>query len=221
MNNINRRQFLIGAATAGLATVAGVGVLVTHQPAITFAEHACGRATAAPGSVLVAYASRYGSTGEVATAIAAALCRTGWAAEARQLTTVTDLAPYQAIIVGAPVISDEWMPAASEFVATHHDELRTRPVAYFLTCMSLALDDGPETRAHMAAVLAQVQRQVPAVQPVATGLFAGALDYAKMSYALQGLYRVFADDVTSGDFRDWAAIQRWAHTTEPRLAPTG
>lgn len=216
---INRRRFLIGvgAAGLGLTVCSGAGVLAMQEPHIEFSELSCGQGTSDQGKVLVTYASQFGSTGEVAAAIAQMLCGGGLAADVRLVTHVNDLSPYRAVIVGAPVQSSEWMPEAVNFVRTNRDSLSKLPVAYFLTCMTLGLTDRPEERQKIAGVLEKVQGDIPTVIPVAKGLFAGALDYSKMSFMYRMIYQVTAPDHTTGDFRDWAAIRAWAETTGQKL----
>src|SRR6478609_3853030 len=54
-------------------------------------------------SVLIAYATRSGSTGEVAEAIAAAMQEAGVPAEVLPVSQVTSLAGREAVILGAPI----------------------------------------------------------------------------------------------------------------------
>ena len=91
------------------------------------------------------------------------------------------------------------------------------PVAYFLTCMTLGRTQQPEARARIAEVFTPVRSQAPDVQPIDVGLFAGALDFGRMSLANQLMYRAFAEDSTEGDYRDWNAIRAWAASIQPRL----
>ncbi len=152
-----------------------------------------------------------------AAAIAQTLCKAGVATDAKHIASVTDLSTYDAVIIGALVNSDEWMPEVVEFVGANRTQLSQMPVAYFLTCMTLGLTDQPEAREKIAAVLDAVEKQIPEVKPLEKGLFAGALDYSKMSVAMQMMYRAFAEDGTSGDFRDWDAIRAWAGNIGTRL----
>ncbi len=214
---ISRRQFIIGAAGVSVAACAGVSFLAAQQPPIEFNELSCGQAVNEQGKVLVAYTSQYGSTAGVAVAIAQTLCQGGVAADARFVANVNDLSAYRAVVVGSPVISEAWMPEAVTFVETNRGLLSKLPVAYFLTCMTLGLTDKPEEKQKIAGVLAAVEKQIPEVIPVDKGLFAGALDYNKMSYFMQVMYRVFSEDVTSGDFRNWDAIRTWSETLRPKL----
>jgi len=214
---ISRRQFIIGAVGAGAALVGGAAFMAAQQPAIEFSEFQCDQAASSPGKVLVAYTSQYGATAGVAAAIAQTLCQSGVAADAKLVANVNDLSAYRAVIVGSPVISEAWMPEAVSFVESNRSLLRGLPVAYFLTCMTLALMDEPAERQKIAGVLTAVEQQIPEVKPVEKGLFAGALDYNKMSYFMRVMYRVFSEDDTAGDFRNWEAIRAWSETLKPRL----
>jgi len=54
-------------------------------------------------SVLVGYATRYGSTPEVAEAVAAALRESGLSVDIQLLPEVRTLAGYRAVVMGAPL----------------------------------------------------------------------------------------------------------------------
>ncbi|MBN1995554.1 MAG: flavodoxin domain-containing protein [Anaerolineae bacterium] len=220
---VNRRRFLIGigAAGLGLATCGGAGVLAVREPHIAFSELSCGQGVSDQGKVLVTYASQFGSTGEVAAAIAQTLCGSGMAADVKQVTRVDDLSSYRAVIVGAPVHSSEWMTEAVDFVSANQELLSQLPVAYFLTCMTLAVTDRPAELQKIDNVLEKVQRDIPAVIPVGKGLFAGALDYGKMSFMYRMMYNMVSPDNTTGDFRDWTAICAWANIIGSKLLERG
>lgn len=213
---ISRRQFLVGA---GATIVAGGGLayVATRQPTINFAT-ANYQAADSGKRVLVAYASQYGSTSEVATAIGEQLHQQGFSVDVLSTFDIQDLTPYQAAIIGAPIQSSAWKPEAVSFVDAQQAALSKIPVAYFATCMELGLsEDTPTLRQKIAGWLDPLIEQVPAVKPKDIGLFAGALDYKKMSYAMQVLYRAFSEDDTDGDYRDWAAIRAWASDVQPKL----
>lgn len=214
---ISRRQFIIGTAGVGVLALGGATVAAMRQPTIDLGEFDCAQAVNKQDKVLIAYASRFGSTAGVATAMAQTLCQNGIAADARFVANVTNLSEYRAVIVGSPVISDVWTQEAINFVQSNKSVLSQRSVAYFLTCMTLGLTDRAEARQKIAGVLDAVENQIPEVKPIDKGLFAGALDYNKMSYFMQMLYRAFAEDTTSGDFRNWQAIRVWTETLGPKL----
>jgi menaquinone-dependent protoporphyrinogen oxidase len=219
---MTRRQFLIGAAGVSVLACSGAGILAAQQPSVGFSESRCGSVTNERRRVLVTYASRYGSTGGVAAAIAQTLCEAGMAVDVRLVTNVDDLSSYRAVIVGSPVHSDEWMPEAITFVNTNRNLLSELPVAYFLTCITLGLDPRPEGRQKMAEVLERVQEQIPEVLPMDKGLFAGAVDLGNMSYLIGRLHRIYGGVGMAGvDFRDWDAIRVWAETVGATLLGTG
>ena len=161
--------------------------------------------------ILVAYASRCGSTGGVAEAIGQVLCDGGAAVDVRLVKDVTDVSPYRAVVVGSAIRMGQWLPEAVKFVETHRDALSQVPVAYFAVCMTLA-EDTEENRRTVAAHLDPVREQV---QPVDVGLFAGAMDYSKLSFVFRLIIK--AMKVPEGDFRNWDAIRNWAANVRPLL----
>lgn len=210
---LSRRQFLMGAAGVSVVVIGGAGYWAARQPALSFAEASYENS----GShVLVAYASQYGSTGGVADAIGQALHEAGAQVDVRRISATFDAAGYDAAVIGAPVISEAWMPDAVDFLARSSAALAGIPTAVFLTSMELALThDAGTSQVKMADLLAATV--TPHIQPVEYGLFAGALDYGSMSPAMAVLYRVFSEDDTDGDYRDFNTIRAWSAAVAPRL----
>lgn len=211
---ISRRNFLLGAAGVSVVAVAGTGYWAVQQPPLTFIENSYSGSNGK--RVLVAYGSQYGSTSGIADAIGQALHEDGANVEVHRITESLSADGYDAAIIGAPVISNEWMPDATSFVDRNATTLANMPVAVFLTGMELALTrDVAGTQERMSALLQTTI--TPYLQPIEYGLFAGALDYSKMSPAMQGMYRLFSEDDTDGDYRDFAAIRAWASSLTPDL----
>jgi len=84
-----------------------------------------------PSLVLVGYATRYGSTQEVAEAVAAALREGGLEVDIRLLREVRTLAGYSAVVLGAPLFMFRWHKDALRFLSRHREALLERPVAIF------------------------------------------------------------------------------------------
>ncbi len=82
-------------------------------------------------SVLVGYATRYGSTQEVAEAIAETLRIAGLLVELKPLREVRSLEGYHAVVMGAPLFMFHWHKEALSFLARHRQALQARPVAVF------------------------------------------------------------------------------------------
>ncbi len=103
LSAITRRLFLMlagGAVGASVLYCGGLATLGLRQPAIEYIESICGKEENVEDKILVAYASRAGSTGEVAEAIGQVLCEAGAAVDVRLAKGVTDLSPYRAVVEG-------------------------------------------------------------------------------------------------------------------------
>src|SRR6266487_4206747 len=79
-------------------------------------------------SVLVGYATRYGSTQEVAEAVAATLRERGLAVDIQPMREVLTLDQYRAVVLGAPLYMFHWHRDALHFLAQHREALTQRPV---------------------------------------------------------------------------------------------
>jgi menaquinone-dependent protoporphyrinogen oxidase len=171
-----------------------------------------------PEKILVTYATCTGSTVGVAEAIGKTLSEGGAQVEVLPMREVTDLSPYRAVVAGSAVQGKHWLPVAVQFVQTHQAELSRKPFAAFLVCMTLAMRNGENYRPFVAEFLAPVRTLV---KPVSEGLFAGALDLAKIpsfSKRLQFRLSVLFGVWTEGDHRDWNAIRAWAADLSPKLS---
>ena len=98
---LSRRRFLkaAGLTVAGVTLAgAGLGVAATRTPAIEYPEITLEGATSMNKRVLVTYATRAGSTAEIAQAIAGTLAARGYAVDVKpvkekpQLTGLTSTA---------------------------------------------------------------------------------------------------------------------------------
>jgi menaquinone-dependent protoporphyrinogen IX oxidase len=110
------------------------------------------------------------------------------------------------------------MPQAMLFVRGHQAELKRKPFASFLVCMTLTMKSGEQYRSHVSSWLDPVR---VLVRPVSEGLFAGGLDIRKipsfsdrLKFRLSVLFGVWKE----GDHRDWDAIRKWAEELKPLLA---
>jgi menaquinone-dependent protoporphyrinogen oxidase len=213
---ITRRKFLIGATGVSMVACGGLGYWSMQAPAVQFIETRYPGATANSSRILVAYTSRCGSTGGVADAIAQSFHEQGAAVDVKRTRNASDVAGYDAVVVGAPIYMGEWMRDAKDFITDHRAELANIPTAYFLTCMTLSKPTSEKEQNDLVKQLEKVKDDIPEVSPVELGFFAGALDYDKLSPAMQALYRMGGDS-DAGDFRDFPAIRDWAAQLYPVL----
>ncbi len=163
-------------------------------------------------NILVAYATRAGSTFEVAEQVAEVLRATGASVDVKPVPAVHELKGYDAVVIGSAIRMGQWLPEAVAFVQAQREPLSHIPTAYFLVS-GLLRDDTPEMRAKVLAFLDPV-RQI--LEPASIGLFAGTIDFSRMD----GLDRNIAEAVSSseGDWRNWEAIRSWAQGLEPIFA---
>ena len=159
--------------------------------------------------ILVTYATRAGSTFEVAVLVAAVLRTTGATVDVTYVRAVHELKDYDAVVIGSAIRMGQWLPEAVEFVKANRETLSHIPTAYFLVSGFLR-KDSPEMRQRALAYLDPVRKML---EPASIGLFAGKMDYSTMDWQ----DRSIAEAVSSsqGDWRNWQAIRIWAHNLLP------
>jgi menaquinone-dependent protoporphyrinogen oxidase len=131
----------------------------------------------------------------------------GASADIRLVANVKDLSPYHAVIVGSAIRRGKWLPEAVDFVRDNQDILGRLPVAYFAVCLTMK-DDTPENRSRVMAYLDPVRKEAQKVNPIAVGLFPGALNFDKLSFVDRMYFQ--AKGVPEGDYRDWSAVKGWS-----------
>lgn len=225
MGMCSRRRFLTNSARiSGLAlgTFALGHELMSPLPVraaeIAFPQSSCGRDSEKGRRVLVAYASRHGSTAGVSETVGKTLCDGGANVDIRLVKNVDDLSVYDAVIIGGAIHNGRWLSEAVAFIERHRAILKERPVAYFVTCLTLCRNT-EEARNKAEAFLEPVKEAYPEVRPVSTGLFAGVLDYDRYSFVVRMIMKQKMKDagVPEGDYRDWEAIRSWAQGVRPLL----
>ncbi len=76
---------------------------------------------------LVAHASKRGSTAEIAEAVAATLREGGIEVDCLPAGDVSDLAPYDAVVLGSAVYVKRWRGDAKHFLRKHREALSSLP----------------------------------------------------------------------------------------------
>lgn len=167
-------------------------------------------------SVLVGYASRYGSTKEVAEAVASRLGKMELAVEVQPARAVRTLDKYSAVVLGAPLFMFRWHKDALGFLSRHRAALPKRPVAVF----ALGPVHDPHDEAEWRDSWAQLNKELAKFTwftPAAVQMFGGKYDPESLRFPL----KAFAGKEPASDIRDWAAIHAWADGLPEVLRPPG
>ena len=163
-------------------------------------------------SILVAYATRYGSTQEVAEAIASALRDSGLAVELKPLREVRSLEAYRAVVLGAPLFMFHLHKDALDFLSRHRKAIANLPVAVFVLGPVHDPHDDKEwqdSRLQLDKELAKF----PWFSPLTIEIFGGKYDPTALRFPL----KMFAGAEPASDIRDWDVIKSWAQNLAPRL----
>ena len=160
-----------------------------------------------PATVLVTWATRYGSTEEVAHTIADDLLKQGLAVNAQPISAVTSLERYDAIVIGCALYMMRLHKDARRFLSRHRDELLRRPVGVFvLGPLHADAKEFAEAEKQMKKELAKFPWFAPVAQQVVGGRFDP--DRLGLPFSLIPPLR----KMPASDARDWTSIHAWAGT---------
>jgi len=157
------------------------------------------------GKILVAYASRYGSTAEVAGVIGGILREEGRDVEVKSVKDVKDVGEYQAVIIGSALRIFHLLPEAIGFARKYRSTLAGKLTAYFATGLMIT-NPTPENLRKAEAMLDPLKK---IKEPVATALFPGRLKISRLEYPWRFYFRRLSP-IAEGDYRDWDAVKKWA-----------
>lgn len=164
-------------------------------------------------SVLIAYATKHGSTQEVAKAIGDIFASHGYDVDVLPTSSVEQVVGYQAVILGSAVRFGNWLGDMLTFARKHEANLRKTPTAVF-SVHALNLDESENARKQREAYLDQLHTLI---QPVSEAFFAGKIDMEKLTLSEKLLAKAVKTPVT--DLRDWGKIKAWAEEMVRVLLP--
>jgi menaquinone-dependent protoporphyrinogen oxidase len=152
--------------------------------------------------ILVAVASRHGSTHEIADALARELGAAGHTVDVQTVEDSTTVEGYDAAVIGSAVYMGNWLPQAVKFVDRHQAQLAAMPVWLF-SSGPLGADDPQPTAgpAHLDQLISRTGAR-------GHRTFVGKLDKDQLDFGERLIVR--AVRAPDGDFRDWTAINVWA-----------
>jgi menaquinone-dependent protoporphyrinogen oxidase len=154
--------------------------------------------------VLVAYASKRGSTAEIAEAIAGVLRESRHDVDCVQAGAVTTLDGYDAVVLGSAVYMRRWRGDARHFLRRHRDRLAELPLWIF--------SSGP-TGDPSSDTPAWTEPHRPIEQAERLGarehvVFGGRVPAEPHGFAERGMIESTPPEWR--DRRDWDAIRAWA-----------
>jgi len=177
--------------------------------------------------VLIVHASRHGATAGIAERIAEVLRISGLETAVAGAAEMPDPAPYDACVVGGGVYMGSWVKEGTEFLDRYAATLAGRPVWLFSSGPlpgstkesqvpvdpienALGPTEGPGSGGRR-----RVEELAARIQPREHRVFTGAFDPTdppkSMSERVVRIMPAAKGMLPAGDFRDWPAIESWAH----------
>lgn len=164
-------------------------------------------------NILVAYATKYGSTAGIAEKIGQNLRELGLRAEVQAIDRIEDPSQYSAFVIGSAVYAGQWLKEAAQFLAKHETLLASRPVWLF--------SSGPTGEGDPITLMkgwkfpALLQPLADRIKVKDTAFFHGMLDTDKMNFGEKLIVKGIKAPL--GDFRDWTVIGEWAKSVATQL----
>jgi menaquinone-dependent protoporphyrinogen oxidase len=159
--------------------------------------------------VLIAVASKHGSTREIAEAITEELRNSSLDADLRDVLEVSEITHYDAVILGSAIYAGSWLSEAKHFAEQHNVDLLKVPVWLFSSGPLGSENPRPHDDPNkLASPMGKVQARDHRV-------FVGQLNPAELGFGERLLAK--AVGAPAGDFRDWDEIRGWARGVATEL----
>lgn len=156
--------------------------------------------------VLLAYATRSGSTAEIAERIKEFLVLRGLAVDLKPVSEVESLDQYRTIILGSAVYYGRWRKDAVKFLTVQEEVLKGKEVWFF---SSGPAGEGDPVELLDGWTFPPLQAEIAGrIQPRGTAVFHGVMDPSKLNIFERWLLKRM--DAPMGDFRDWDLVTSWA-----------
>lgn len=152
-------------------------------------------------NILVAVASKHGSTQEIAEAIAAQLRAAGHTVDTHNVEEAPAVTGYDAAVVGSAVYMGQWLSSAKEFVERHQSQLAALPVWLFSSGPLGAEEPQPQGDPE------GIEELMDKTKASGHRVFVGKLDKSSLGMGERLIVKMVK--APEGDFRDWDAIRGW------------
>lgn len=156
--------------------------------------------------VLIAYASKHGSTAEIAKKIEEDLNQSGFECTTLPVKQVKDLSGFQAIVVGTGLYMGQWQKDAVRFIKQNKALLENQKVWIFTSGPTGEGD--PVKLVQNRLVPEGLRAAIEEIKPKDIAVFHGNIVLSKLS----GFEKWIIGKVNAaiGDFRNWQSISSWA-----------
>ena len=155
--------------------------------------------------VLVAYASKRGSTGEIAEAVAGTLRDAGLDVDCLQSDAVADLEGYDGVVLGSAVYMKRWRGDAKHFLRKHGRQLAERPLWVF-SSGPVGDPDEPEDPSWLEPP--RIVKKVEQLGARDHVVFGGRLPLEPRGPIEKAMVKGIPPEFH--DRRDWGQIRAWA-----------
>src|SRR3990172_9805842 len=156
--------------------------------------------------VLVAYATKYGATAEIAEKIGQVLRQAGLQTDVLPVDRVSNLSSYKAVILGSAVYIGGWRKEAAKFLKVNEKVLVEQLVWLF--------SSGPTGEGNPVELTEgwhfpkALQPIADRIQPRDIAVFHGVIHKQKLNFIEKWMLNNVKAPL--GDFRDWDSITSWA-----------
>ncbi len=164
--------------------------------------------TRSESNVLVAYASKYGSTAEIAGRIARVLKEEGHKVQLRDASEVGQIAEFDAVVLGSAVYAGQWRKSAADLMLSCESSLSHIPVWFF--------SSGPTGEGEPEEIMNgwnfpdSLLDSASRIQPRDKAFFHGVLDPELLILPEKLIVKGLGAPL--GDFRNWEKIEAWANS---------
>lgn len=160
------------------------------------------------GKILITYASKHGSTAEIAEKIHSLVESNKLVCEIMPVDEVDDVSSYEVIILGSAVYIGQWRKSTIDFLKKNTHQLKNKKVWLFST--------GPTGKGDPVELLKGwrypdgLKDTIDRIQPEDITVFHGMLDESKLNTLEKMTIKMVKAPL--GDYRDWQMIEDWTNT---------
>ncbi len=163
--------------------------------------------------VLIGYASRFGSTREIADRIASAVRTDSNDVDVRSVDEIADLDPYDAVVFGSGVYDGSWTAEATEFMRRQAAALARTPV--WLFSVGSFGDRHPIVGGLIKKEPKEISEFEGTLHPRDYRVFAGVIDLDHWPAWARLMFKALGGH--AGDNRQWPNIDAWAKSIAQAL----